>query len=153
MYAPARLSREPLTCDFHERATSAPTGGDHRHASSRRIRNTQPKMRRHGSGTRGRIKRGRIKKTDLPMVAKPAPEIFRIQGTCRDASLRKTQNHNHCGFGGINWPSLWLWRDKPALLIRPGLVRPGLCCSTCARRRRPGDPEQSSEAPGSWSII
>ena len=40
------------------------------------------------------------------LVAKPAPDIFRIQGVY----------HNE-GF----------WRDKAALLIRPCLIRPGLC--------------------------
>ena len=58
------------------------------------------------------------KKTDLQMVAKPAPEIFRIQGTYHN---KNKQTHNQ---GGINRPYLELWRDKPALLIRPGLVRP-----------------------------
>ena len=61
------------------------------------------------------------------MVAKPAPELFRIQGTYHN---KNKQTHNQ---GGINRPYLELWRDKPALLIRPGLVRPGLCCSNNPR--------------------
>ena len=74
--------------------------------------------------TNGVVSNGVVsKKTDLQMVAKPAPEIFRMQGTYHN---NNKQTHNQ---GGINRPYLELWRDKPALLIRPDLVRPGLCCS------------------------
>ena len=38
----------------------------------------------------GVISNGVVPKNQIcKLVAKPAPEIFRIQGTCRDASLRK----------------------------------------------------------------
>ena len=63
-----------------------------------------------GSGTQrhinGVVSNGVVPKNQIcKLVAKPAPDIFRIQGVY----------HNE-GF----------WRDKAALLIRPGLIRPGL---------------------------
>ena len=64
------------------------------------------------------VSNGVVPKSQIcKLVAKPAPDIFRIQGVY----------HNE-GF----------WRDEAALLIRPGLIRPGLCSPKDLGQRRRG---------------
>ena len=60
---------------------------------------------------RGRIKRGCSQKPDLQIGGKTGPRHIQNTGL---------------GFG-IQNSEFWSWRDKAALLIRPGLIRPGLC--------------------------
>ena len=55
----------------------------------------------------GVVSNGVVPKSQIcKLVAKPAPDIFRIQGVYHNEGL---------------------WRDRAALLMRPGLIRPGLC--------------------------
>ena len=122
------MLRAPLDCcgrDSSELRLCLPPTGYHLSQAGKfqRSRGSTAKGA-HRRYTNGVVSNGVVsKKPDLQMVAKPAPEIFRIQGTYHN---KNKQTHNQ---GGINRPYLELWRDKPALLIRPGLVRPGLCCS------------------------